>query len=197
MDNPKVFLQTLKVMPKSDTQEVCIGALIDTGSHKPYILKDTAERMGYVALTRGRSCTLFGRVTTERRKHRCFKLRLGNIDGSFSCNFDSLDQPVIRGEIQPIGSGPWIEELKKINVKLTGVGQTVEPIEELLGADVAWRLLTGRRETSGNLVAVETYLGWTLMGKVSQNGTVNSNLAVMVTSLFIKSINTPDLGDWI
>jgi hypothetical protein len=68
------------------------------------------------------------------------------MDGSFSCNFDSLDQPVICGEIQPIGSGPWLVELKKKNIKLTDVGQTVEPIEVLLGADVAGRLLTGRRE---------------------------------------------------
>ena len=58
---------------------------------------------------------LFGGVATEHRKHCCFKIRLRNLDGSFSCNFDSLDQPVICVEIQPIGSGPWIDELKKRN----------------------------------------------------------------------------------
>jgi hypothetical protein len=35
-------------------------------------------------------------------------------------------------------------------------------------------------------VAVERYLGLTLMGKAPQNGAVNSNLAITVTSLFIK-----------
>jgi len=55
MDNPKVFLQTLKVMLKSDIQEVCVHALIDNGSQKSYILKNTAERMGYVGLSVWRS----------------------------------------------------------------------------------------------------------------------------------------------
>ena len=85
MDNPKVFLQTLKVMLKSDTREVCVRALIDTGSQKSYILKNTAERIGYVALREEKVVhRLFGGVTTEHRKHRCFKNRLGNLDGSFS-----------------------------------------------------------------------------------------------------------------
>jgi hypothetical protein len=137
---------------------------------------------------------LFGGVMTEHRKHRCFKIRLGNLDGSFSCNFDSLDQNVICGDIPPIGSGPWRDELKKRNIKLADVGRTVEPIEVLLGADVVGRLLTGRREVlPGSLVAVETYLGWTLMGKAPQNETVKSNLALMLTSLFIKDIEISDL----
>ena len=107
MDNPKVFLQTLKVKLKSDRQEVCVHALIDTGSQKSYILKDTAEKMGYVALQEGAVVhSLLGGVTTEHRKHRCYKVRLGNLDGSFSCNFDSLDQPVICADIPTIGSGP-------------------------------------------------------------------------------------------
>jgi len=97
-DNPKVFLQTLKLILKSDTQEVCVRVLIDTGSQKSYILKNTAERMGYVEVGH----CLFGGVTTELRKHRCFKIRPRNL-GSFSCNFDPLDQPVICGEIQPLG----------------------------------------------------------------------------------------------
>jgi hypothetical protein len=53
---------------------------------------------------------------------------------------------MICGDIPTIGSGPWISELRKRNIKLTDVGQTVEPIEVLLGADVAVRLLSGRLE---------------------------------------------------
>jgi hypothetical protein len=77
---------------------------------------------------------------------------------------------VICGDIPTIGSGPWLSELRKRNIKLTDIGQTVEPIEILLGADIAGRLLTGRREVlSCGLVAVETYLGWTLMGKAPRD----------------------------
>jgi hypothetical protein len=195
MDNPKVFLQTLKVMLKSDTREVSVLALIDTGSQKSYILKNTAARMGYGALREEEVVhCLFGGVTTEHSKHRCFKIRLGNLDGSFSCNFESLDQSVICGKIQPIGSGTGIEELRKRNTKLTDGGQTVEPIEVLLGADVAGRLMTRRREVlPGGLLIIETYPGWTLMGKAPQNGTFDSNLAMMVTSLFIEDVQISDL----
>jgi hypothetical protein len=151
--------------------------------------------MGYVALREEAVIHfLFVGVTTKHRKHRCYKVRLGNLDGSFSCNFDSLDQPVICGEFPTIGSGPWVSELRKRNIKLSDIGQTVEPIEVLLGADVAGRLLTGRQEVlSGGVVAVETYLGWTLMGKVPRDGAVNSNLAITVTSLFIKEAEIADL----
>ena len=63
-----------------------------------------------------------------------------------------------------------------------------------MGPDVAGRLLTGHQEVlPGNLVATETYLGWTLMGKAPQNGTVDSNLAMMVTSLFIEDVQISDL----
>jgi len=41
-------------------------------------------------------------------------------------------------------------------------------------------------------VAVETCLGWTLVGKAPQNGIANANLAVMVTSLFIKDFEISD-----
>jgi hypothetical protein len=50
MVNPEVFLQTLNVKLKSEHQAVCVRALIDTGSQKFCILKDTAERMVYIAI---------------------------------------------------------------------------------------------------------------------------------------------------
>ena len=126
---------------------------------------------------------LLGGVTTKHREHRCYKIRLGNLIGSSSCNFDSLDQPVICGDIPTIGSGPWISELRKKNIQLTDIGQTVESIEVLHGADVAGRLLSGLREVAW------WQFGWTLMGKAPQNGAVNSNLAITVTSLFINTAN--------
>ena len=42
-------------------------------------------------------------------------------------------------------------------------------------------------------MAIETYLGWTLMGKVPQSGTVNPTLAITVTGLFLKEADVSDL----
>ncbi|GFX65968.1 hypothetical protein TNCV_13891 [Trichonephila clavipes] len=47
------------------------------------------------------------------------------------------------------------------------IQENIGPNEVLLGADVAGKLITGRREElKTSLVALETKLGWTLMGKV-------------------------------
>ncbi|GBM83170.1 hypothetical protein AVEN_43667-1 [Araneus ventricosus] len=56
------------------------------------------------------------------------------------------------------------------------------------------RLLTGKRKLlSSGLVVVETHLGWTLMGKVPQVNTERVNLAMTVTSLFVKEAEIADL----
>ncbi|GBL76207.1 hypothetical protein AVEN_234479-1 [Araneus ventricosus] len=56
------------------------------------------------------------------------------------------------------------------------------------------RLLTGKRNLlSSGLVAVETHLGWTLMGRVPRVNTERVNLAMTVTSLFVKGAEISDL----
>ncbi|GBN50017.1 hypothetical protein AVEN_95574-1 [Araneus ventricosus] len=56
------------------------------------------------------------------------------------------------------------------------------------------RLLTGERKLlSSRLIAVETLLGWTLMGKVPEVNTERVNLAMTVTSLFAKEAEIADL----
>ncbi|GFU51505.1 integrase catalytic domain-containing protein [Trichonephila clavipes] len=49
------------------------------------------------------------------------------------------------------------------------IGASCEAIDIPIRADVMGKILTGRRKVlSSGLVAVETYLGWTLMGKVPE-----------------------------
>ncbi|KAF2890615.1 hypothetical protein ILUMI_15558 [Ignelater luminosus] len=71
--------------------------------------------------------------------------------------------------IVPIPNRPWIEELKLHNIYLSDIN-TDGAIEVLLGADVVGSLLTGnRKEVRNGLIAFETKLGWTVMGKVSKD----------------------------
>ena len=49
---------------------------------------------------------------------------------------------MICGDIPHLVGGPWIAELRKGNIKLTDVGQTVESIEVLIGAD-CWETANG------------------------------------------------------
>lgn len=63
----------------------------------------------------------------------------------------------------------------------------------LIGADIAGKLLTGRRHIlKCGLVAVETLLGWTLMGAVPLVGE-RENATMMAISMFVKDNNIEGL----
>ncbi|XP_018572523.1 uncharacterized protein LOC108911929 [Anoplophora glabripennis] len=155
---------------------------MDTGWQRSYILKDTAKELGYVPFkTVTITHALFGGQKTEEKSHNCYKIRIG--DNNYNCTMEMLDQNHICSSIQPIHFGEWIEELKAKNIHLSDVGSQ-GPIEVLLGADVNGKLYTGRRHLlKSGLVAVDTLLGWTLMGKVP-NAERSTNLVSM--SMLVK-----------
>ncbi|GBO14256.1 hypothetical protein AVEN_177158-1 [Araneus ventricosus] len=193
--NPKVFLQTFKAKLLSSDKEKTVRVLCDTGSQKSYILKNIAEEMKYpVGRQETRKHSLFGGVSTKECKHNCYRIKLKQLNGNFTCNFEVLDQAVICENVLPVSEGPWLDELKGLGVILTDTNVSSEPIQVLIGADIMGKLRTGRRKLlSSGLVAVETHLGWTLMGKVPQVSTERVNLAMTVTSLFVNEAEIADL----
>ncbi|XP_030747168.1 uncharacterized protein LOC115875798 [Sitophilus oryzae] len=162
--NCLVFLQTLRVTARSENGSCEIRALIDTGSQRSYLLKSTITQLGYTAkreelVAHG----LFGGVVTQV-PHKCYDIRLRH--ENYACKFEVLDQQVICTSVPAIGCGPWITELEELNIEIHGT-QDSSPIELLIGADVVGRLYTGKRRVlKCGLVAIETLLGWTLLGKV-------------------------------
>ncbi|GFS92163.1 integrase catalytic domain-containing protein [Trichonephila clavipes] len=164
----EVMLQTLVVNVHGIKRERKARAIIDTGSQKSYILISTAEELGF-NLQREEEFrhSLFGGTKTRMYKHKCYKIYLSSLDGNYICKLDALDHDVICNDISSAKNGSWIHELKTKNIFLTDIQENTGPIEVLLGADVAGKLITGRREElKTGLVALETKLGWTLMGKV-------------------------------
>ncbi|GFV61670.1 uncharacterized protein TNCV_188281 [Trichonephila clavipes] len=76
------------------------------------------------------------------------------------------------------------------------IQENIGPIEVLLGADVAGKLTTGRREElKTGLVALETKLGWTLMGKVSRYTDKKDTSMNIVTMLSQEDIPVSSLWD--
>lgn len=64
----------------------------------------------------------------------------------------------------------------------------------MIGADIAGKLLTGRRkELKNGAIALETLLGWTLIGKVNDNTERREDSAFMVVSMFAQEANVADL----
>ncbi|XP_050517597.1 uncharacterized protein LOC126892168 [Diabrotica virgifera virgifera] len=186
-----VFLQTLRVKMNHLGKTRVVRALIDTGSQKTYILRSTARLLDYpckrqINLVHG----LFG-GSELAQKHDCYDVNLSY--NNYSCTFEALDQPVICSDISSVFNGPWMEELKRLNIEITDSGDT-SPIEVLIGADIAGKLYTGRRHILGcGLVAVETLLGWTLMGKIPLDQ--QDNRTATTVSLFISNASISQLWE--
>ncbi|GFT42629.1 uncharacterized protein TNCV_2165311 [Trichonephila clavipes] len=80
----------------------------------------------------------------------------------------------------------FLQTLKAKLISDTKKIVSCEVIDILIGADVIGKVLTGRRKVLlSDLVTVETYLGWTLMGKVPHEEPSEENLAMTVLSLFV------------
>ena len=110
--------------------------------------------------------TLFGGVQTHVQYHKVYLIHVRSITGDYACNFRAMDQDTICNSISCINSADWVEELKQKGIFLSDVGEKDEPINLLIGVDVAGKLLSGRKHNLENgLTAVETYLGWTVIGK--------------------------------
>ncbi|GFX71655.1 integrase catalytic domain-containing protein [Trichonephila clavipes] len=106
------------------------------------------------------------------------------------------DHDVICNDISSAKNGSWIHELKTKNIFLTDIQENTGPIEVLLGADVAGKLITGRREElKTGLVALETKLGWTLMGKVPRYTDKKDTSMNIVTMLSQEDISVSSLWD--
>ncbi|KAF2881706.1 hypothetical protein ILUMI_24465 [Ignelater luminosus] len=105
-----------------------------------------------------------------------------------------LDQPSICNAVSHIFYGPWINELEEVGIRLSDTSGS-DPIELLIDADFAGKLYTGRRHILKNgLVAVETTLGWTLMGQVPTSKP-DTSTTMTVLSLFVKDASIANLWE--
>lgn len=184
-----VFLQTLRVQISGINGSRWVRALIDTGSQNTYILNTTAQLLNYTSKRKNKIMhCLFGGAKSEM-VHECYDVKLNY--GQYSCVIEALSQPMICTDVSPVFYGPWIEELKGFNINLCDQGDPA-PIEILIGADVAGKLYTGqKRILSNGLVAIETLLGWTLMGRIPLHKAMNTCMTAI--SLFLNDASLTQL----
>ena len=195
---PNIFLQTLTVKMLNGCNEMVVRAVIDTGLQRSYVTRRVARKMKYVPTDQQKmKHLLFGGKESKITTHAKYLIRLANLDGSYLCNFEVLDEDVICSEIPSITAGVWTAELEKLNVNITDVCSEEKSVAVLIGADIAGKLLTGRRHNLNcGLTAVETYLGWTLMGKipaVNSEEKEEESSALCAVNMFARSENIKDL----
>ncbi|GFX73309.1 integrase catalytic domain-containing protein [Trichonephila clavipes] len=193
----EVLLQTLVVMLQNGNHKSLVRTLIDTGSQKSYILKSTAENLGFKYEREEEFVhSLFGGSKTKMYRHKCYNICLTDIDNYYTCNLNVYDQEIICNNVPSIRHDPWINELKNRKINLSDSGHKLGgKIEILLEADVAGKLLTGTMfYLKSGPVAIKTKLGWTLMGKTYRNETkFDKNHFMNVTSMFVNDMCISDL----
>jgi len=106
----------------------------------------------------------------------------------------AISQNIICQNVPSVSKGPWLQELRRESIRLTDVNHANEPVVLLIGADIAGKLLTGKwRELKCGAVALETLIGWTLMGKTNIQSTRKEDSALMIVSMFAQEASVADL----
>ncbi|KAJ8975167.1 hypothetical protein NQ317_011996 [Molorchus minor] len=191
----KGFMPTLRarIIGRNGQREVRI--LVDTGSERSYILKSVAETLCLTPRGSERILhCLFGGALKEH-SHNLYDIEL--IQEKFVFKMSVLDQPKICCDISPIIPGTWMEQLRAMGIEICDVHQSAQ-IDLLIGSDFAGHLFTGNRQIlESGLVAIETLLGWTLMGRAPVNSP-KRGAAVTALSLFMKEASITNLWelDW-
>ncbi|XP_011883589.1 PREDICTED: uncharacterized protein LOC105570760 [Vollenhovia emeryi] len=141
--------------------------------------------------------SLFGNVTSKVKEHKKYLVHLASLDNSYSCNFKAFDEEEICAEIPLWEKQPWMDELTELGVQLSDGPSKCEhaaPVRVLIGADIAGKLTTSRTvQLKCGLSAIETSLGWTLMGQVSKP--IASDIAGQVISMFQREACVSDLWE--
>ncbi|KAI5755601.1 hypothetical protein M8J77_018252 [Diaphorina citri] len=190
-----VVMQTLTVCVRTKNSQLKRARiLIDSGSQKSYVLEKLVNDMDCKPIRKENiQHSLFGGSVTDSKSHNVYLVDVSKLDLSYQCTFEALDQPKICGPIASVPKGPWIAELSERNIVLPDLGNESE-ISILIGSDIAAKLYTGNIvHLSSGLVAMETHLGWTISGKVPGVTGVSSNMATLVTNLFVKEASISDL----
>lgn len=196
--NQEVLMQTLTVCLINKNKEIQIRALIDTGSQKSYLTKGTINQIEYTPIGQENlNHSLFGGLQ-QTNKHKKYRIYLSSLDKNYYCNFEVYDQDKICAEIPKIGNGPWMREAKNQKIyfsdyeNIKGSKKENKDIHLLIGADVCGKLFTGNiRNLTSGLVAIETRLGWTLMGKT--NEARRSDSTKVVLSLHVANAEVSEL----
>lgn len=193
-----VILQTLHAKIRNGPDERVVRVFFDQGSTRSYATKDIIRQMKYEPISEHRlKHSLFGNVTSAVKSHKKYVVHMCSLDNSYACNFKVFDEEEICAEISLWEKLPWMDELQEMGIQLTD-GPTkcdyAAPIKILIGADIAGKLMTGRtRQLKSGLTAVETSLGWTLMGQVPKYA--RDGLAEQAISMYQREACVSDLWE--
>ncbi|XP_011068817.1 PREDICTED: uncharacterized protein LOC105154792 [Acromyrmex echinatior] len=117
-----------------------VRAIIDTSSHRSYVLEKVARELGYEIESEQTMIHLLFRGTkTKPQRHKTCRIYIGNLDGTYKCDFVALQQNIICQDAPCKLDDTWMDILEKKDIRLSDTGERRESISLLIGVDVAGR----------------------------------------------------------
>ncbi|GBO10837.1 hypothetical protein AVEN_48012-1 [Araneus ventricosus] len=187
----EIYLKTIMIRLRNRDKEVCVRALLDDGSQRSYIERSLAAELflspsGREIFSQG----LFGGGISPASEHKRYMVNVESLNRKYSTPLSLLEQQKICSTLPRIHDRKLLSELASRGIKLTDVGRDSPPIRVLLGADILGSILTGRIEVlSSGVSAVETLLGWTILGLGKKKEVVN------LVTLSLQNMDVPKMWD--
>ncbi|GFT92323.1 integrase catalytic domain-containing protein [Trichonephila clavipes] len=201
----EVFLQTLAVFIENGNSKQLVRAMLDTGSQKSYISEYAAKFIGLKSI--GRETITHGPFGGHKMTevHNKYLINLRSYDGKYCFIMEVNDQKNICLEISRINDSRVLQKLATNNIfisdslannKLCLFEKYSDEIRTLLGSDIDGKLFTGEvKQLSEGLTAVNTRLGWTVMGKLSCESKFKLESSLLVHSLFTNREKISDVWE--
>ncbi|UYV69423.1 hypothetical protein LAZ67_6003537 [Cordylochernes scorpioides] len=190
----QVLLMTTVALLRGPNASRRVRILLDSGSQFLYIKQSLVwsigiERKGEITIAK----SLFGGNKIGEEKHGKFMLELENLGNKRDViHIEALDQRKICDAIPPLPKGDWLEKLKIKGIILSQDNFKGQEIDILIGANYLGMILTGKIvQVEADLTAVETKLGWTLMGNspiIDSNDNVQQTLNLLTTRCDLKDL---------
>ncbi|UYV60592.1 hypothetical protein LAZ67_1001615 [Cordylochernes scorpioides] len=190
----QVLLMTTVALLRGPNASRRVRILLDSGSQFSYIKQSLVwsigiERKGEITIAK----SLFGGNKIGEEKHGKFMLELENLGNKRDViHIGALDQRKICDAIPPLPKGDWLEKLKIKGIILSQDNFKGQEIDILIGANYLGMILTGKIvQVEADLTAVETKLGWTLMGNspiIDSNDNVQQTLNLLTTRCDLKDL---------
>ncbi|GFU29513.1 DUF5641 domain-containing protein [Nephila pilipes] len=137
--------------------------------------------------------SLFGGNETKPKHHRVFSIEVSDLERSYVCSFEVLSEKKICGFISKMEDKRILNELKNKGIILSDPSCKETEIGLLIGADNIGKLLTGNLiELDSGLTAIETKLGWTVIGKLNSNV---KNTMLTTSSLHVRNVSVKELWE--
>ncbi|GFU88126.1 putative RNA-directed DNA polymerase from transposon X-element [Trichonephila clavipes] len=197
-----VYLQTVALKLCYNNSEMVLRYLLDDGSQRSYLTRRVIDHLNLKPVLKQTIVHgLFVGRETAPRKHSIYKVIIKSIDDGFSCQIKVFSENKICGYLPKVKDLQVLSEIKEKGIIVLDLCNSVNEIDMLLGADVISVILSGRSiKLRSGMMAIGTMLGFTLMGKSSQE--VNDNTEVSVPairerqlSMFLNQLNVKELWD--